>query len=157
MWDNVDLISAGNNIYDINNIAIILLECILFANKGVSRTILYESLTVVIAFTQMLCYNVYVPLLRMAHDVEENPGPTVHVYDVVDPSRTICAAIQGDLDKMLVFIYAWDSSFLNIILCSGNSLYAFISNSINKTFLLVHVTDVPEIVSDQIIILFAMQ
>ena len=41
-------------------------------------------------------------------------------------------------------INAWDSSFLNVILCIGNSLYTCISNSINKTFLLL--TDVPEIV-----------
>ena len=46
-------------------------------------------------------------------------------------------------------INVWDSSFLNVILCTGNSLYTCISNSINKTFLLL--TDVPEIVwvSDQ--------
>ena len=44
----------------------------------------------IVSFTPMSCYNVYVPLLlRMANDVEENPGPTV--YDVVDPSKTICA------------------------------------------------------------------
>ena len=42
-------------------------------------------------------------------------------------------------------INAWDSSFLNVILCTGNSLYTCISNSINKTFLLL--TDVLEIVS----------
>ena len=42
-------------------------------------------------------------------------------------------------------IYAWDSSFLNVILCAGNSVYTCISNSINKTFLLL--TDVLEIVS----------
>ena len=37
----------------------------------------------------MSCYNVYVALLlRMANDVEENPGPTIYV---VDPSKTICA------------------------------------------------------------------
>ena len=34
-------------------------------------------------------YNVYVPmLLRMANDVDENPGPTIYVFD---PSKTICA------------------------------------------------------------------
>ena len=52
----------------------------------------------------MSCYNVYVALLlRMANDVEENPGPTIYV---VDPSKTICAVlakgIQNNLDKMLV-------------------------------------------------------
>ena len=43
----------------------------------------------IVSFTQMPCNKVYVPLLlRMENDVEENPGPTV--YDVVDPSKTIC-------------------------------------------------------------------
>ena len=38
-------------------------------------------------FTQMMCYNVYVPLLiRQANDVEENPGPTI--FDIIDPMRT---------------------------------------------------------------------
>ena len=49
-------------------------------------------------------------------------------------------------------INAWDLSFLNVILCTGNSLYTNLcmykqfseSNYINKTFLLL--TDVPEIV-----------
>ena len=32
----------------------------------------------------------YIPLLiRQANDVEENPGPTI--FDVIDPTRTICA------------------------------------------------------------------
>ena len=40
--------------------------------------------------SQMIFYNVYVPLLiRQANDVEENPGPTI--FDVIDPTRTICA------------------------------------------------------------------
>ena len=35
-------------------------------------------------FTQMMCYNVYIPLLiRQANDVEENPGPTI--FDIIDP------------------------------------------------------------------------
>ena len=38
----------------------------------------------------MLQCVMYVPLLlRMADDVEENPGPTI--YDVVDSSKTMCA------------------------------------------------------------------
>ena len=41
-------------------------------------------------------------------------------------------------------INACDSSFLNVILCTGNSHYTCISKSINKTFLLL--TNVPEIV-----------
>ena len=50
----------------------------------------YETLSqVIVSFTQMSCYNVYIPLLlRMANDVDENPGPTV--YDVVDPNKTMC-------------------------------------------------------------------
>jgi hypothetical protein len=50
-------------------------------------------------FTQMSGYIVYVPLLlRMANDVEENPGPTI--YDVVDPTKTICADFsQGNTKK----------------------------------------------------------
>ena len=35
-------------------------------------------------FTQMMCYNVYIPLLiRQANDVEENPGSTI--FDIIDP------------------------------------------------------------------------
>ena len=38
----------------------------------------------------LLGCTVYVALLlRMANDVEENPGPTL--YDIVDPNKTICA------------------------------------------------------------------
>ena len=38
----------------------------------------------------MLQCVMYVPLLsRTANDAEENPGSTI--YDVVDPSKTICA------------------------------------------------------------------
>ncbi|CAH3165363.1 unnamed protein product [Pocillopora meandrina] len=41
-------------------------------------------------FSQMIFYNAYIPLLiRQANDVEENPGPTI--FDVIDPTRTICA------------------------------------------------------------------
>nr|XP_058964125.1 uncharacterized protein LOC131790893 [Pocillopora verrucosa] len=41
-------------------------------------------------FSQMIFYNAYIPLLiRQASDVEENPGPTI--FDVIDPTRTICA------------------------------------------------------------------
>jgi hypothetical protein len=39
----------------------------------------------------------------------------------------------------------WDSTVLNDILCAGNNLYSFISNSVKKSYLLL--TDVPEIVS----------
>ena len=41
-------------------------------------------------FTQMMCYNVYVPLLIwQANDVEESPGPTI--FDTIDPMRTVSA------------------------------------------------------------------
>ena len=46
-------------------------------------------------FTQMMCYNVYIPLLiRQANDVEENPGPTI--FDIIDPMITVSAdGIRG--------------------------------------------------------------
>ena len=41
-------------------------------------------------FAQMMCYNVYIPLLiRQANDVEENPGPTI--FDIIDPTTTVSA------------------------------------------------------------------
>ena len=49
-------------------------------------------------FTQMICYNVYIPLLRRQakkNDVEENPGPTI--FDIIDPTTTVSAdSIQGN-------------------------------------------------------------
>ena len=47
-------------------------------------------------FTQMMCYNVYIPLLiRQANDVEENPGPTT--FDIIDPTTTMSAdSSQGN-------------------------------------------------------------
>jgi hypothetical protein len=120
---------------------------------------------VIVLFTQMSGYIVYVPLLlRMANDVEENPGPTI--YDVVDPTKTICADFsQGNTKKfrqnagkqclamsLTAIIYnhitnanEWDSTILNSILCAVNNLYSFISNSVKKSYLLL--TDVPEMVS----------
>ena len=126
----------------------------------------YKSMSeVIVLFTQMSCYNVYVPLLlRMANDVEVNPGPTV--YDVVDPSKTICAdfsqsntrkfgqnagkqcvamSLTAIIHNQITNVNAWDSSFLNVVLFAGNSLYTCINKSINKTFLLL--TDVPEMLS----------
>ena len=42
---------------------------------------------VVLWFTQSMYYNVYLPLLlRLANDVEENPGPAI--FNEVDPTRT---------------------------------------------------------------------
>ena len=41
-------------------------------------------------FTQMTCYNVYIPLLiRQANDVEENCGPTI--FDNIEPMRIVSA------------------------------------------------------------------
>ena len=45
---------------------------------------------VVFWFTQMMCYNVYIPLLlRQVNDVEENPSPTI--FDIIDPMRIVSA------------------------------------------------------------------
>ena len=54
-------------------------------------------------------------------------------------------SLTAIIHHQITNINVWDSSLLNIILCAGNSLYTCISNSINKTFLLL--TDVPEMVS----------
>ena len=44
----------------------------------------------VLVFTHDFLQCLYNPLLiRQANDVEENPGPTI--FDVIDPTRTICA------------------------------------------------------------------
>ena len=56
-------------------------------------------------FTQMMCYNVYIPLLiRQANDVEENPGSTI--FDIIDPmiivSETTVKEMKHSLVKMLV-------------------------------------------------------
>ena len=131
---------------------------------------------VVLSFTQMSCFNIYVPLLlRLANDVEENPGPTV--YDVVDPSKTISADFSKGNARMfgqnagkqcvamsltaivhshITNVNAWDFSFLNFMLHAGNSLYTCISSSINKDFLLF--TDVPEMasVSDKIYLQYSV-
>ena len=103
-------------------------------------------------------------LLRMANDVEENPGPTL--YDIVDPSKTISAdfspsnarkfrqnagkqcvamSLTAIVQTQIKDITTWDSSFLNKILCIGNNLYTYIHNSIGKDYLLL--SDVPEMVS----------
>lgn len=45
---------------------------------------------VMLWFTQMMYYNVYIPLLiRQANDVEENPGPAI--FDIINPMRTVSA------------------------------------------------------------------
>ena len=113
----------------------------------------------------MVFYNAYIPLLiRQANDVEENPGPTI--FDVIDPTRTICAdhsqgnvALFGEnADKQCVamslttIIYyhiqdmnLWTSSTLNNILTIGNNLYIYIRCSVRTNDYLL-LTDVPHIV-----------
>ena len=60
MGYNVDVISVGNNNYDINYIddVNILPECSIFANEEERLTQQYESFSLVtVSFTQMSCYN----------------------------------------------------------------------------------------------------
>ena len=98
-------------------------------------------------FTQMMCYNVYIPLLiRQANDVEENPGPTI--FDIIDPMITVSAdysqgneALFGEnagkqcvamsltaiIYHQVEHINEWTSSTLNNILTIGNNLYVSIS------------------------------
>ncbi|CAB4004947.1 Hypothetical predicted protein [Paramuricea clavata] len=72
----------------------------------------------------MVSYHVYVPLLlRLANDVEENPGP-INIHDIVDHSFTV----RADFNQV-----------------NANNLYAIISQHVLKDFLLL--TDVPEILS----------
>ena len=98
-------------------------------------------------FTQMMCYNVYIPLLiRQANDVEENPGPTI--FDIIDPMITVSAdysqgneALFGEnagkqcvaisltaiICHQVEHISEWTSSTLNDVLTIGNNLYVSIS------------------------------
>ena len=120
---------------------------------------------VVFWFTQFMYYNVYMPLLlRLANDVEENPGPAI--FDIVDPTRTVSADYsQGDevfgenAGKQCVgmslsaIIYhhlehnsLWRSSTLNRILTIGNTLYTSIRCSVQTNDYLL-LTDVPSMVS----------
>ena len=60
MCYNVDVISVGNNNYDVNYIdhVNIFSECNIFANEEVRVTQQYESFSqVTVPFTQMSCYN----------------------------------------------------------------------------------------------------
>ena len=114
----------------------------------------------------MVFYNAYIPLLiRQANDVEENPGPTI--FDVIDPTRTICADhSQGNVAlfgenagkqcvamSLTAIIYhhiqdmnLWTSSTFNNILTIGNNLYIYIRCSVRTNDYLL-LTDVPHIVS----------
>ena len=69
----------------------VLLKCVLLANiKTSCCTLQVVCNEVMFWFTQMMCYNVYMPLLiRQANDVEENPGPTI--FDIIDPTTTVSA------------------------------------------------------------------
>ena len=117
-------------------------------------------------FTQMMCYNVYVPLLiRQANDVEENPGPTI--YDIIDPTTTVsadfsqgngtlfgvnagkqCVAMSLTAIKyhQIQDISLWTNSTLNNILVIGNNLYSTIRCSVQSNDYLL-LTDVPDMVS----------
>ncbi|XP_044171263.1 uncharacterized protein LOC122955565 [Acropora millepora] len=114
----------------------------------------------------MVFYNAYIPLLiRQANAVEENPGPTI--FDVIDPTRTICADYsQGNVAlfgenagkqcvamSLTAIIYhhiqdmnLWTSSTLSNILTIGNNLYISIRCSVRTNDYLL-LTDVPHIVS----------
>ena len=121
---------------------------------------------VVFWFTQMMCYNVYIPLLiRQANDVEENPGPTI--FDIIDPMTTVSAdysqgneALFGEnagkqcvamsltaiIYHQIEHISNWTCSTLNNILTIGNNLYISIRYSVQANDYLL-LTDVPCIVS----------
>ena len=119
-------------------------------------------------YIQVTSNHVYVPLLlRLANDVEENPGPST-INDIVDSTFTIHAdSNQGNnllfgsnagkqcvamslcaiIYKEIKSVNIWDRLILNQILFCGNNLYGIISRSVNKTYLLL--TDVPEFVEMQ--------
>ena len=117
-------------------------------------------------YVEMIYYHaVYVPsLLRLSNDVEENPGPRT-INDIVDPTYTVhadfnqgsellfgmnagkqCVAMSlyAIVYKEIKSVNIWGGLMLNSNLMCGNSLYGIISQSINKSYLLL--TDVPEFV-----------
>ena len=107
----------------------------------------------------------YIPLLiRQANDVEENPGPTI--FDVIDPTRTICAdysqgneALFGEnagkqcvAMSLTAIIYhhiedinLWTSSTLNNILTIENNWCISVRCSVQTNDYLLLI-DVPCIV-----------
>ena len=122
---------------------------------------------VIVWFTQMMCYNVYIPLfIRQANDVEENPGPTV--FDINDPTTTVSAdssqgneALFGEnagkqcvanisltaiIYNQIQDISLWTNSTLNNILLIGNNLYSTIRCSVQTHDYLL-LTDVANTVS----------
>ena len=121
----------------------------------------------IVWFTQMMCYNVYIPLLiRQANDVEENPGPTV--FDINYPTTTVSAdssqgneALFGEnagkqcvanisltaiIYNQIQDISLWTNSTLNNILLIGNNLYSTIRCSVQTHDYLL-LTDVANTVS----------
>ncbi|XP_078349889.1 uncharacterized protein LOC144634728 [Oculina patagonica] len=113
-------------------------------------------------FTQMCLYRFYIPLLiRLANDVETNPGPLF----AVDSSKTVTADYhQGDVALFgsnagnqcvamcltaVVYNYkinaSWSRDQLNEVLIQGNVLYSHLSNSARKDFLLL--SEIPSALS----------
>ena len=63
-------------------------------------------------FSQMIFYNVYIPLLiRQANDVEENPGPTV--FDVI-------------FKKLVLSVSSWFPNTRKLMKAQGHKPSAFI-------------------------------
>ena len=121
---------------------------------------------VIVWFTQMMCYNVYIPfLIRQANDVEENPDPTIYG---IDPTTAVSAdssqgneALFGEnagkqcvanislpaiIYNPIQDISLWTNSTLNNILLFGNNLYSTIRNSVQTHDYLL-LTDVANTVS----------
>ena len=116
-------------------------------------------------FTQMMCYNVYIPLLiRQANDVKENPGPTI--FDVIDPTThtvsadfsqgnqaifVVNAAKQCVAMSLTAIIYhqlqdisLWTNFAQYLVI--RNSIYSSIRCSVRTNDYLL-LTDVPDMVS----------
>ena len=142
---------VGNNVFMLSKDQVIkvlyiksykYIGCVSIRKLPIKIVIYYSKMIIRdrVKFTQIAGENVYLPLLlRLANDVEENPGPTV--YDVVDPSKTICADFSQDNGRLFRHnaakqcvamsltaivhskvknVNEWDSLFLNLILCCGN-------------------------------------
>ena len=122
---------------------------------------------VIVWFTQMMCYNVYIPLLiRQANDVEENPDPTI--FDINNPTTTVSAdssqgnealfdenagkqcvaniSLTGIIYNQIQDINLWANSTLNNILLIRNNLYSTIRCSVQRHDYLL-LTDVTNTVS----------
>ena len=75
-------------------------------------------------YAQIVCYNVYVPLLlRLSNDVEENPGPT-NVNEIVDPTFTVCA----DFNQGNASMFGSNAGKQ----CVAMSIYAILYNEIKS-------------------------